>query len=405
MTVASTLAKARAISTTPVSVLAAWAGLSTAYLLAMLAAAWTAKPMDDAGPARRADAMPRLLVLVPAHDEELVIGAAVDALLNTDYPWDRRQVVVIADNCHDATATVARVGGADVWERHDPDRPGKGRAVGWALERAALGDHDAVVIVDADCTASRNLLAVLGNAIAGKAAAAQARYVPSNPTASTAAALRYAGFALINAVRPLGKSRLGLSAGLLGTGMALAVQTLDAVPWTAFSVTEDREYHLLLVEKGLKVHFVPQACVTSPMPATFTGGAPQQMRWDTGNALLARRFFRRLMVRGLRDRSLDSVHAALELLVPPQTVLWTGSVLTLMAGIILRARVPRAVGCFALAGQATYVVGGLRLVNAPAFVFRALTRAPSLASRRLGQGVRIVTGAGSRTWVRTDRAQ
>src|SRR5690606_10093754 len=94
--------------------------------------------------------LPRLLFLVPAHDEALLIEGCVRSILAMDYPADRREVVVIADNCTDGTADLARTAGATCLERADTERRGKPWALAWALERVDLGAFDAVVIIDAD---------------------------------------------------------------------------------------------------------------------------------------------------------------------------------------------------------------------------------------------------------------
>jgi 1,2-diacylglycerol 3-beta-glucosyltransferase len=382
--------------------LGSWGSASTAYLLGLLlaAAVLEAEPESDGPPEAL---VPHLMILVPAHDEEPVVGKTVEALLRADYPPERRRVIVIADNCGDATSAVALAAGAEVWERAQPDRAGKGHAIAWALRRAALESHDAVVMVDADCVASPNLLLGLARSIAAGADAVQARYLASNPTVAPAAALRYAGFALVNSVRPLAKSKLGLSAGLLGSGMAFPARTLTRVPWDAFSVTEDREYHLQLIHEGLTVRYVKDASVSSAMPTTASAGTAQQMRWDTGNVRLAHRYLGKLLARGLETKSGDAIHAALELLVPPQTLLAVTGLSALATGLVLRAPAPRRLGWFVLVGQAAYVVGGLRLIDAPPAAYQALPRAPGLIARRVVQHALILSGRGSRAWVRTDR--
>src|SRR5262249_34357078 len=153
------------------------------------------------------------------HDEEHQVAATIRSLQATAYPPARRRIVVVADNCTDATAQVARAAGADVLERHDPARRGKGHALAWAFPWILEDPRvDAVCIVDADCEVSANLLQALSGRLRAGADAAQARYVVSDPTASTGAALRWAGFALFNVLRPRGRDRLGMSAGMLGTG-------------------------------------------------------------------------------------------------------------------------------------------------------------------------------------------
>ncbi|HWI74898.1 MAG TPA: glycosyltransferase family 2 protein, partial [Baekduia sp.] len=209
--------------------------LTNVYLLGLLGAAAAGRR----GRSTTAVVGAPAVVLVPAHDEEDGVAATVASLRPGD---PDREVVVIADNCGDRTAAVARAAGATVIERADAHHRGKGHALAWALEwlAAERPATDMVVMVDADCLASPNLVGALRDALAdGGAAAAQARYEVANADASPAAGLRSAAFALWNTVRPLGKERLGLSCGLLGTGMAFRRDVLDRVPWEAFGVAED----------------------------------------------------------------------------------------------------------------------------------------------------------------------
>src|SRR6186997_2180246 len=107
------------------------------------------------GRAARAESqgdLPRLLFLVPAHNEELLIASCVRSLLGMTYPSNRRRIVVIADNCSDATARIVREQGVEAMERVDPRSPGKPRAIAWTLDQIDLREWDACVIVDADST-------------------------------------------------------------------------------------------------------------------------------------------------------------------------------------------------------------------------------------------------------------
>lgn len=385
---------------------AAWAmvlgaGAQTSYLLTLLVAGRRATAPPPAG-----GALPDLVVLVPAHDEQLLIAGTVRALLAAGYPGARREVVVIADNCADATADVARQTGATVWERDEPDRRGKGQALAWAIERIRRErpDADAVAVVDADCEAGENVLRALGARVAAGADAVQADYRVSNPGASPTAALRYAGFALFNSVRTRGKERLGLSSGLLGTGMAFPLRTLDAVPWDAFSVAEDREYHARLVASGRRARFAAEATVDTAAPESETAAAVQQTRWETGNVQLAARWAPRLLRDGLLRGDVQRLHTGFELLVQPLSLLVTPVAGAFAAGVALRDRRLRGAAVAVAAGQAAYVLGGLAAVGAPPQVYAALLRAPGLVVRKLTQYLRILSGRGASTWQRTERA-
>lgn len=371
-----------------------------AYLLALLAAAaWGHRAHPPAAPT---PGRMRFALVLPAHDEEASLGDALRSLAELDYPTAQVETFVIAHNCNDGTAGVAFAAGATVWE-HRGER-GKGAALGWGLARlvAERPQIDTVVVVDADCSASPNLLSAIEARLCAGAVAVQTAYEVSNPEASPTAALRWASFALINRIRPEGKATLGLSAGLLGTGMAFRRELLVDRPWSARSLVEDQEYHLDLVSAGALVAFAPEAWVRSPMPTSLRRSQSQQLRWDAGRGQLIRRWTPRLLGAGLRRRDPARLHAALEPLIPPQSVLLAANAAS--AALALRgSRRVRWAGAANLAGQASYVAGGLALARAPRAAWRALAFAPVLAAWKLGLLSRLWLGGAPREWVRTSR--
>jgi hypothetical protein len=260
-------------------------------------------------------------------------------------------------------------------------------------------------MVDADCVASPNLLSTFDMALRGGAAAVQVAYDVANPEASPSAALRWAGFALMHRVRPRGRRALGLSADLFGSGMAFRTALLRAHPWSSFSITEDAEYHLELVRAGIRVAYRDEASVSSPMPTTFAGARDQQLRWESGNASLARQTSRELIVSGARRGDVHLVHAGFEQLALPQTALLTLNAATTGLAVALRSRRLTRLGLALSAGQALYVLGGLRVAGAPPTVYGALRAAPALLASKLPLLARIGGGRGTTEWVRTDRAE
>jgi 1,2-diacylglycerol 3-beta-glucosyltransferase len=371
----------------------------SAHLLTLLQAA-AAKTRE---PAPAPDDSLGLAVIVPAHDEEQQIAHTVRSIRESDYSPDRRRIIVVADNCSDRTADVARAAGAEVWERTDPLRRGKGHALAWAFARV-LNQDDAVqlvCVIDADCEVSPNLLGALAARVQAGAEAVQAPYAVSNPERSDSSALRWAGFALFNVVRPLGRDRLGLSSGLLGTGMAFSRELLMRSPWAAFSFAEDREQHMRWVLAGARVAFAPEAEVRSPAPGGVAGARAQERRWESGRLALARQLTPKLLARSARTRSVVALDAALEPVLPPQSLL-----LGINLAAALAARVAGARGAlrWATAGvlaQVGYVLGGLALVQAPAPVWRAFGSLPRFLARRALILVRA--GAGPSAWERTPR--
>ncbi|MGH2716042.1 MAG: glycosyltransferase family 2 protein [Thermoleophilaceae bacterium] len=388
------------------TVLPALAGMALAplngYLLALLGAAAWGRRVGE--PESGAAGELRFAVIVPARDEEASVGQTLASLERLDYPRAKLERIVIADNCSDRTAEVAASAGATVWRRGSGAAGGKGAALEWGLERltADRPGVDAVVLVDADCTVAPNLLLAVEARLRAGACAVQASYEVANPDASFVAGLRYASFALINLVRPLGKASLGLSSGLFGTGMAFSSALLARRPWTARSLLEDQEFHLELVAAGERAAFASETWVRSAMPTSLRRSSSQQLRWDAGRGTLIRTWTPRLLALGLRSRDAARVHAALEPLVPPQSLLLAANVLGGVAALGASPRV-RRLALANLVGQSAFVGGGLALARAPAAVWRALALAPALALWKLALLGRLWLGKGPTRWVRTER--
>jgi cellulose synthase/poly-beta-1,6-N-acetylglucosamine synthase-like glycosyltransferase len=376
-----------------------WLSASTAYLLMLLVnGRRPASTLTTREPIR----WPSMLVLVPAHDEEGIIERCVAALVSQDYPGDCT-VVVIADNCSDRTALIARDAGAVVLCRTDVQAPGKGHALNWALQRLQDGDEEIVMFVDADCVASPNLCREVAGAMSHpQVSVVQARYDVSNPEASTTSALRAGGFLLKHVIQPRGRQRLGLSCGLFGSGMAFRRSLMREVAWPT-SVTEDIELHLRLVRAGTVVHYLETGSVTSPMPLSTAQAAEQQLRWESGNAEMRRRYGVELIAAGVRARRMPPIASGLELFIPPQSLLVGASVSLGSAFIALRRPRLGILGAATAVADALYVVAGLILAGASPATFRALLVSPGFIAGRLRVIGRVMSGRRASNWVRTRR--
>ena len=243
------------------------------YYFALTLAGWTARRPGEG-------AAPRLhvTVLVPAHDEERTVADAVRSVAASDYPADLLSVVVVADNCSDGTAAVARALGAVALERRDPARRGKGFALAYGLDRVLRTPTDAVMVVDADCELAPHAVRRLVAALEAGADVAQAAVVTRNPKVMPAGLIAGVGGQLENAVAA-GLDRLGYRTGLRGTGMAFRRAVLEAHRWDAFGLTEDAEYAGRLRLAGVGVKFVLDAEVRSEAPPTAAAFGTQRRRW------------------------------------------------------------------------------------------------------------------------------
>jgi 1,2-diacylglycerol 3-beta-glucosyltransferase len=395
---------------------------STGYLLTLLgAAALARRDIRTVG----VDIPPtRFVVLVPAHDEELVLAATLESLNAQDYPRDLYEVVVIADNCTDTTAMIGRMHGVTVWERFSLQERGKGYALDWAMQRLLAGESpaDAFVVVDADTWAAPDFLTQAARGLAARTdaqgrCALQGRYGVLNTNDGWRAALMAAAFDLFNHVKPLGRDRLGLSVGLKGNGMIFTHALLTQARWRGDSVTEDIDFGLDLIrDHGVRVGYLPAARVLAQMPATADGAASQRERWEGGRYRLLRTRAIPLLAAGLRQRRWALCDAAFDLMLPPLAEL--GTLWLFWAGLIIAGAIGHWLplplawiisACTGGAALLAYLLGGLRVSDAPAAAYAALARAPFYAAwkmvlyaRRFARPRRAGTPP-TEEWVRTAR--
>jgi cellulose synthase/poly-beta-1,6-N-acetylglucosamine synthase-like glycosyltransferase len=351
----------------------------------------------------------RLVVLIPAHDEELLIARTVHSLRAQSYPRDLYRIVVIADNCQDQTAAVAVAAGADaVMVRHMPDARGKGRALRWAMDEILGGDAppDAIVSVDADTITDPDLLLALVERFEAGAEAVQSDYRAIGD-GSRSAALRETAFLVMNRVRPAGRNVLGMSACLVGNGWLLSTALLRRRPWAAFTSTEDREYSLDLQAAGVTIAFAGAAAVHAPTAPSRQAAATQQERWEGGWASLLRLRVPGLLADTVRRRSPRLLVVAFDLAVPPLGLLAAAAVAGLALSVVgvmvgVWSGWPVLPWIAALVFVAVYVIGGLIAIRAPRSAYKALLHAPAFILAKPLSLRRTLTFRGD-TWVRTER--
>ena len=271
-------------------------------------------------PGRASVALRRMAVVVPAHNEEKNVARTVESLREARHPCPV-EILVIADNCSDDTARVARDAGATVIERDDPNNRGKGFALELAFERLfyAYPDLDAVLVVDADTSVATNFFEASAAWFRAGADAVQCRYTVRNADESTRTRLMNVALMAFNVLRPRGRSRFGLSAGILGNGFGLSRACLERVPYSARSVVEDLEHHLELVKDGMRVEFVDDTWVKADFPVGERGADTQRARWEGGRFRMVREHAPRLVGQILRGQ-FRLTEPLLELLLMPLAI-------------------------------------------------------------------------------------
>jgi cellulose synthase/poly-beta-1,6-N-acetylglucosamine synthase-like glycosyltransferase len=395
-------------------------GLIAIYLLILAVASWKNPQKGHICGLFQGKREPkhRFIILVPAHNEELLLGDVVENLRQQFYPQDYYEVVVIADNCTDRTADVARAAGATVLERHDLNNRGKGQVLHWAFHgplHAWPRPWDAVVVVDADSILNSDFLWFMDARLNQGYHAIQGYYGVENPSDNWRTALMTMALSVFHFVRPLGRDTLGLPCGLKGNGMCFSRELVDRFGYPATSVVEDMELALIYLHNGIGVKFAPGAQVYGQMTTTRKEADSQRKRWEGGRFTLVREWALPLFLRGIATRNWAKVDAAIDLIVPPLTILVVPAVLGWCLIFSLLEVYSTWVEYLAfgiwtmtLAALLFYIAVGLLLTRAPLGVWLQLTAIPLFVIWKSAVYLRMIISQGFKgpsEWIRTGREE
>lgn len=348
---------------------------------------------------------PRVAVLVPAHDESrnmLPTLAQIQAQLQ---PGDR--LLVVADNCSDDTAAVARAAGAEVAERNERSRRGKGYALDHGVSHLAADPPAVVIVIDADCTLKPGCIELLARVSHGSDRPVQANFMTLAADASLR--MRMAEFAMrVKAhVRPRAMQRLGLPCGLIGSGIAYPWHIAAQAPFASGHLAEDMQLGIELGQRGTPPVYCEDAKVETFFAASHDAQRTQRTRWEHGHLTLLLQDGPRMLARALRHGHVRVALQIADMLVPPLALLvllqLAGVAAALAAGWLLDSWLPLAV---ALAGAAMLLVA-IALARArfasDIVSTRDLLLGPAYVATKLPIYVRFLVSR-QVEWVRTKRS-
>lgn len=256
----------------------------------------------------------RFAVLICARNEERVIRLPVKSIAMGKYPADKRDVIVLADNCSDATARRAREAGALVWEKRTPSA-GKGDVLAWGVERVVKdGSYDAIAVFDADNIACDRWLDEVNDALNDGESIVTGRRHSSNAKANAIAGWYTVYWDMMNELSNRVRTNLGLSGKLTGTGFAFLLGVLGPEGWKTHTMVEDVEFTVQSNIRSHRVTYVESADYADEQPETARYMWRQLRRWATGGWQVARGYFKpwlRALVRRPSLRLFDSYFAIL----------------------------------------------------------------------------------------------
>jgi cellulose synthase/poly-beta-1,6-N-acetylglucosamine synthase-like glycosyltransferase len=348
----------------------------------------------------------QVAVIVPAHNEGAALLPTLEDVQAQLAPGDC--VLVVADNCTDDTAIVARRSGAEVIERSDAQRLGKGYALDFGVEHLRRAPPDIVVVIDADCRVASGAIDDLARCCEQTRRPCQALNLMQAPQHSSISYnLPMFAWRVKNWVRPLGMMALGLPCQLMGTGMAFRWAHVSDAKLASGHTVEDLELGIELAREGNAALFCPSALVTSEFPQTLSGAQTQRERWEGGHITMIATVAVPAMLQGVRDRNRDLFALALDLAVPPLMLLALALITTFGFSLLWLSlgfsAMPLVISSLSLVGFALAVVVCWFRYGRDLLSARALIAVGPFVWTKLQLYCRIVGGRTPSRWVRTER--
>lgn len=258
----------------------------------------------------------KFICILPAHNEEAVIGNLVHSLQQQTYPKEYYDICVIADNCDDNTAQIAKDAGAMVFERHEPDKAK--RTKGFALQKY-IGtlladenmDYDAFCIFDADNIVDEKFLEAMNKHLCQGEEVVQGYRDIKNPTDSWIASGYALFYWMMNRFYHLARYNAGLSALLNGTGFMVKFDCIRNTGWDTNTLTEDIEFSIKSIIEGKKVGWATDAKVYDEEPVDFKPSWKQRQRWTVGHIQVLKEYTKPLFKSTKEIKSLANIDGLL----------------------------------------------------------------------------------------------
>ena len=248
----------------------------------------------------------KFMAIVPAHNEEMVVSNLIESLKNQTYDKNLYDIYVIADNCTDNTAEVARKAGAIVFERFDPAHKTKGYALQWFLKQKIEenADYDAFFVFDADNIVDKDFIVNMNKKLCQGEDVVQGYRDIKNPTDNWITA----GYALfywtMHRLYHLARYNVGLSTLLNGTGFMVRFDVVKPNGWQTETLTEDIEFSLKRIIQGKKLGWATDAIVYDEQPTSFKQSWSQRSRWTVGHIQCIKEYTKQLAVAAKENKTM-----------------------------------------------------------------------------------------------------
>ncbi len=287
--------------------------------------------VQEADNSTMAQAVGSYKILIPAHNESEVIAHTLTTLLQQKVPAD--SIIVVADNCTDDTAAIARKLNVVVLERFNDKLRGKGFALDYGITYLKnQSQTDVLIILDADCEINNTSIHLLLSLCLTENRPIQALYLMRNHREHSLKQ-RIAGFAWLvkNKIRPIAVNKLGIPVTLTGSGMAFPWPVISTISIAHGNIVEDMQLGIDCTLKGFAPVFCEQAVVYSDFPEQLEAEKSQRTRWEHGHLSTIIQQVPKLIKQAIMQKDWCLLGLALDIGVPPLALLimlaFTGTLL------------------------------------------------------------------------------
>jgi len=367
-------------------------------MVQVLAAIFLAKPTSVSC---QTESRPTIAVLMPAHNESLVLAQTIQSILPQLNNHD--EFLVVADNCTDDTAAIARSLGAKVVERTNLNERGKGFALGFGIQHLTNNPPKVVLIIDADCIVTNGSIDKLVQACVLYQRPIQALYLmQSQPNPSLKARIAEFAWIVKNKVRPLGSKSLGMPCQLMGTGMTFLWGDIVNIDIASGHIVEDMKLGIDLARVNKAPLFLAEALVTSVFPPTEDATNTQRARWEHGHLSVIMSEAPSLFFEAIKNKNLQMLGLTCDLIVPPLAVLTLLCVILFVANYALSTQLTLMLSTVLLGTLTTTVLLAWIFFGREIISFRQLCYAPIYALIKIPLYIKFFLNR-QVEWVRSKR--
>lgn len=266
------------------------------------------------------------LILIPAHNEEIVIDKTLNQLNKIDYNHTLFKIIILLDNCIDNSVEIVKKYNFDFLEKNDKLIKGKSYALKWFIENYKdIDNYKKIIIFDADSLIDINFIKKI-NSYDDKIV--QTFVYPLFNMKSISSSLSAYSEILSQEVKDNIKSKLNWSVVLRGTGMIIDKDIFKKYIPQCKTQIEDTELSILLVRDGYKIKFIPNALVNDPKPLNVKQASNQRARWLYGQYQIIKYYWKDLLK--IAFSNIGNFFFVLDIVFKPKTLFYLIEILLLL---------------------------------------------------------------------------